>query len=403
MPVLKLTQHFVANEAICPEGKSRIEYCDSDVPGLYVLASSAGKVASYYFRYKDKTAKTCHEKIARTTDIDLADARKQAKRLRSEIALGADPRGEAKAQKEVLTFSAFFENHYLPYVVPRKRSWQRDDELYTLRIKEVFGSKRLNLITRHQIQTFHTDLLTKGLAPATCDHHIKLIKHALNLAIDWGLLPDKNPAARVPLFNRDNKVEHYLDDDQLEKLLAVLRNDENRTVSNICMFLLSTGARLNEALSATWSQIDMPNRVWRIPASNSKSGKVRSVPLNDSALDVLGQLGTEGEFEHLFVNRTYRKENPNYGKPYVSIMKVWSRLRKAAGLPHLRLHDLRHQYASFLVNSGRTLYEVQQILGHSDPKVTMRYSHLSSKALQDAANSASIIIKGASQVPVVAQ
>ena len=70
-------------------------------------------------------------------------------------------------------------------------------------------------------------------------------------------------------------------------------------------------------------------------------------------------------------------------------------MRIEAGLPHLRIHDLRHQYASFLVNSGRTLYEVQQILGHSDPTVTQRYAHLSTRALQDAADSASAIIEGA--------
>lgn len=74
---------------------------------------------------------------------------------------------------------------------------------------------------------------------------------------------------------------------------------------------------------------------------------------------------------------------------------MWTRLRNKAGLPHLRLHDLRHSYASFLVNSGRTLYEVQQILGHSDSKVTERYAHLSSKTLQEAANTASVIIQGA--------
>ncbi len=112
------------------------------------------------------------------------------------------------------------------------------------------------------------------------------------------------------------------------------------------------------------------------------------MPLNDSALDVIGQLDTEGTFEHLFVNR-------QTGRPYGTIMKVWSRLRAAAGLPHLRIHDLRHQYATFLVNSGRTLYEVQQILGHSDPSVTQRYAHLSSRSLQDAANSAAVAIRGA--------
>ena len=110
------------------------------------------------------------------------------------------------------------------------------------------------------------------------------------------------------------------------------------------------------------------------------------MPLNDSALDVLAQLDTEGEFENLFVNR-------QTGKPITTIMRTWTRLRNKAGLPHFRIHDLRHQYASFLVNAGRTLYEVQQVLGHSDPKVTQRYAHLSTKSLQDAANSASVMIK----------
>lgn len=290
-------------------------------------------------------------------------------------------------QVAIPTFTELFEEHYLPYVKPRKRSWKRDDELYRLRIKNVFGHCRLDQISRQQIQSFHTSLLEEGLAPATCDHHIKLMKHALNLAIDWQLLHDRNPASRVPLFGVDNKVEHYLDDAQLERLLKVLHSDPNRTVCLIALFLISTGCRLNEVLSARWKQIDRTNRVFRVDAINSKSKRVRSVPLNDSALEVLEQLDTEGKYEHLFINK-------KTGEPYTTIMKVWTRLRAKAGLPHLRIHDLRHQFASFLVNSGRTLYEVQQLLGHSDSKVTQRYAHLSSRTLQDAANSASAIMKG---------
>ena len=393
MPIVKLTPQLIANDLHCPDGKTRVELCDSDLPGLYVeVRASCPGQGTYYLRYKDSTGKTCHQKIGRTTDVDLAEARKRAKHLKAEIALGANPSGEAKAAKEVPTFDTFFVDHYMPYVKPRKRSWKRDEELYRLRIKAVFGDRRLNQISRQQLQTFHTELLATGLAPATADHHLKVIKHALNLAIDWGLL-EKNPAARIPLFNVDNKRETYLDAAQLDRLMQVLRSDENRPACLIAMFLLSTGARLNEALSATWSQIDRDNRVWRISASNSKSKRVRSVPLNDSALDVLAQLDTDGKFDHVFVNA-------ETGKPYTTIAKVWERLRKEAGLPHLRLHDLRHSYASFLVNSGRTLFEVQQILGHSDSKVTERYSHLSKKTLQDAADSASVIIKGAGAVSV---
>ena len=172
--------------------------------------------------------------------------------------------------------------------------------------------------------------------------------------------------------------------------MRVLKEDgpRLRNVRLIALFLLSTGARLNEALRARWQDIDRGNRVWRIPALNSKSKRVRSVPLNASAVEVLDRLDTEGSHECLFVNaRTGRRDT--------SIHKVWRQLRAMAGLPHLRIHDLRHQYASFLVNSGRTLYEVQQILGHSDPSVTQRYAHLSKRSLQDAADSADDVISKA--------
>lgn len=359
--------------------------------------------AKYYLRYKDNSKKTCHQRLGTTTEITLADARKQAKQLKAEIALGADPKCAEKAKGAVLTYATFFTDHYLPYVTPRKRSWKRDEELFRLRIETVFGDKKLDAIERKQIQSFHTALLAEGLSAASCDHHVKLIRQSLNLAVEWDML-EKNPASRVPLFNVDNKVEHYLDDAQLQRLLAVLRSpDSPRNVCLIALFLLSTGARLNEALSAKWADVDRQTRVWRIPASISKSRKVRVVPLNDSALDVLDQLETEGKFDHLFVNSrisTKTGKEVGTGKPYTTIMKVWSRLRAKAGLPHFRIHDLRHMFASFLVNSGRTLFETQQVLGHSDPKVTMRYAHLSTKSLQDAANSASIMIRGAMPMPV---
>ena len=386
MPIVKLTPTFITHNLTCPEGKSRIEWCCADTPGLYVevRANTPGQ-GTYYLRYKDATGKTCHQKLGRTEDMSIADARKRAKTEKAQIALGADPRGEAKRQREVPTLNDFFSDTYLPHAIPRKRSWKRDEQLFRLRIAGKFGHLRLNQLSRQSIQSFHTDLLDEGLSAASCDHHIKVLRRMLNLAIEWELL-EKNPIKGIQLFNQDNKVEHYLNDEQLDRLLTVLREDDNRSICRIAMFLLSTGCRLNEALQATWTQIDRKNRVWRIPALNSKSKRMRSVPLNDSALHVLDQLDTEGEFEHVFINRQTRK-------PYVNIAKVWSRIRDKAGLPHLRLHDLRHGFASLLISGGRTLYEVQQILGHSDPKVTMRYAHLSSKALQDAARSGSVIIK----------
>ncbi len=394
MATIKLTQGIIASLE-CPAGKRSIEYCDTDVRGLYLeVRKAGGGLGTWYFRYKGKSNKTAHERIGSASDITLFEARQKAKQLKAEVSLGADPRFDERERLAVITYDDFFNNHYLPYVKPRKRSWDRDEELYRLRIKDVFGHRRLNQMMRQQIQTFHAAVLAEGLAPATANHHLKLVKHSLNLAVEWGML-DKNPATRIPMFAEDNKVERYMNDAELQRLLYVLKTSRSRSVCLIAMFLLSTGARLNEVLLATWSQVDIEKRIWLIPASNSKSKRMRPVPLNESAMSVIEQLNTKGVYDHLFINLKRKK-------PYVNIHKVWDRIRKDAGLPNLRIHDLRHQFASLLINSGSSLFIVQQLLGHSDPSVTQRYSHLSIKSLEQATSNASVVVSASNIVALAA-
>ena len=387
MPIVKLTQDFINNQLICPAGKKRIEYCDKDLPGLIIIISPLSQGGSYFLRYKNSASKTSYIKIARTVEMPLVDARKKAKKLKLEIANGADPSNEKRIQREVLTLSEFYEQHYKFYAAVHKRSANSDHQLYTCRLESRFGHLRLNQFTKTMIIGFHNELRESGLAGATCDHYVKFLRHAFNLAIEWGMLKE-NPASGVKLFNLDNKVEHYLDATELKRLMGVLQTGANRPVCMIIMLAICTGARLNEILNASWVQINRNTRTWKIPALNSKSKKARSVPLNDSALDIINELDTENKFEYLFVNRIT-------GKPYRNIHKAFNKLRIQAGLPHFRIHDCRHAFASFLVNSGRTLYEVQKCLGHSTSRCTERYSHLSSATLQAAANSASVVINAA--------
>lgn len=353
--------------------------------------------ATYYLRYKDAASKTCHQKLGRTSEFSLAEARRKAKQLKASITLGANPQSEERARKGVPTLSTFFADSYLPHVKHHKRSWKKDEGLFRMHVQETFGAIRLNELRRQEVQTFHVGLLKKDLSSASADHVVKLIRQMMNKAVEWEVIP-VSPITRIKLFNKDNRVEHYMDAEQLQGLLTVLQSDDNRSVCNVALFLLATGARLNEALDATWDQVDTQSRVWRISAATSKSKRVRSVPLNDSAielLDVLRSQDPDRKHAHLFISgRT--------GGRLVYVHKVWDRIRTKAGLPQLRLHDLRHQYASFLVNSGRSLYEVQKILGHSSHSVTERYAHLSSTSLMDAANSASAMIKGAMHRVVLA-
>jgi integrase len=154
---------------------------------------------------------------------------------------------------------------------------------------------------------------------------------------------------------------------------------------HIVPMLILTGARKREVLDAKWEDFDVNRRIWRIPMS--KSGKARHVPLSDGALHILSTTPRD-------VTSAWAFANPDTGKPYVSIFYAWNTARQSVGLADVRVHDLRHSHASFLVNAGRTLYEVQHILGHTQVKTTQRYAHLSHDTLLDAANAATRALGG---------
>jgi integrase len=132
-------------------------------------------------------------------------------------------------------------------------------------------------------------------------------------------------------------------------------------------------------LDAKWSDLDLERRNWRIPLS--KSGKARHVPLSLAVVSVL-QLIPRIE------GCPYVVPNPKTKLPYVSVFCSWNTARKKAGLPDVRMHDLRHSFASNLVNAGRSIYEVARALGHTQIKTSSRYSHLSQDTMLAAVDAA---------------
>lgn len=166
---------------------------------------------------------------------------------------------------------------------------------------------------------------------------------------------------------------------EVQRLNSAIQQSENPQLKYIVALLLFTGCRKRELLDAKWEHVNLERRSWLIPTS--KSGKPRHVPLSDAALDVLDQLPR-------FTHCPYVLPNPQTLKPFNTVYQSWHTARCKAGLKDVRMHDLRHSFASFLVNAGRSLYEVQNLLGHSRVSTTQRYAHLSQETLLDATNAA---------------
>jgi integrase len=389
----KLTQALIDRPGalLCPDKLTHCEYPAGDRSGLYLDVRTDSEVKSYYLRAKNQAGKSYSTFLGRTSVLTLKEAKAKVLILKADIAKGKDLQSESRARKKVLTWNQFYQEYYKKHAKQHLRSWANLDEMHRLRISKRFGHLQLNKFSRREVQQWLNELKASGLADSTCSHYGKMLRQALNLGIQWELL-EVNPIANIKLFSSDNRVENVMSTAQLKALLSTLNNvsDRRKVASLVIKFLLFTGARVNEALHAQWADIDRKNRTWTVQATNSKSKQRRSIPLNDAAIAVLDELKSEDRSEWLFTS-------PKGGgtQRLTTISKVYQEIRKDAGLPWLRLHDLRHNFASMLVNSGRTLYEVQQILGHSDSKVTERYAHLSTATLQDAANAVSDTVNAA--------
>lgn len=189
----------------------------------------------------------------------------------------------------------------------------------------------------------------------------------------------RNPTAGVPLLTENNNRERYLKDDEALRLFEALEASPNPLLPFIIAMLLLTGARKREVMNARWSDLDLEQCRWRIEFN--KTGKTRYVPLSEGMMTLLHKVPRTAGNDYLF-------PNPKTGEPFVAITHSWNSARRRAGLADLRIHDLRHSFASYVINAGHSLYEVQKLLGHTQVKTTQRYAHLTHETLLTAADKA---------------
>lgn len=371
MPVVTLSAEFVRT-VICPEGKKKENYYDTSITGFILeVRCSGGK--TYALRYVDPHGKQIQHKIGDAKDITFDKAKNAAKMIRSRVVLGEDPAAEKRNKRECPTLEEFVRDRYFPYVKGYKRSWKSDDSIFRNHILPRFGSCHLDEISQQAVTEYYYGMLAKEYAKATCNRVVVHLRFLFNLARKWKIPgADVNPVAEIKLVDPNNARERFLTADETKRLHSELEKSDNPQLKNIISLLLLLGCRKRELLDSKWQDFDLDRRSWRIPMS--KSGKARHVPLSHAALSVLSQLPR-------WESCPYVVPNPKTLRPYTCVFRSWDTARKAAGLPEVRLHDLRHSMASNLVNNGRSILEVSKILGHSQIKTTQRYAHLSQETL----------------------
>jgi len=382
MPVIKLTDEVIET-LICPPEKKHLEVFDEVLKGFYVDVLPSGRI-TYRIRYW-QNSKKCLQSIGNARTMLVNEARNLALSSMQEI-----------KQKNLLTkispdhlgvkLDSFLLEQYLPYVRSYKRSWKSDVSMINTHITPKLGRLMMCKVTAFDITNFIETMKHKNLAPGTINRALVLLRYAYKLAERWQE-PGVNSSAWVSIkqLKVDNRIERYLTPDQSASLLQAVKESLNTQLVYIVAFLIYTGARKREVLEIKWGDINFDQSSWKI--SKNKSNKVRHVPLSEGALEILSAIREKSTGTHCGVSieqNDFIFANPSTGKPYSSFFYSWNTARAKAGMPELRVHDLRHSFASFLVNAGRSIYEVKELLGHADIKTTSRYAHLSQESLKAA-------------------
>lgn len=375
MPVVTLDAAFVLT-ATCPPDKRKVDYYSDKLSG-FILEVRANGGKSFHLRYKDAYGRLRQMRIGPYPDITFDKARKKAEALRSRVVVGDNPLEEKQAKRLVPTVQEL-SVRYLDYVRTYKRSHANDARVLRLHILPKFGRMRLDELEPEAIAAWFRQKVEEGLSPASVNFLHVVMGYMFKLARQWKVHgAEVNPLSMIPHFKADNARERFLTAAETERVKVAIAASPNPQLRFIIPLLLLTGARKRELLDARWEHFDLAQRRWRIP--HTKSGKARFVPISQAALDVLAQVPRWDDCPFVV-------PNPQTRKPYKDIFYVWNKARIEAGLPDVRVHDLRHTFASNLASNGQSLYVVGQILGHARVTTSQRYAHLTSQSMLVAAD-----------------
>jgi integrase len=379
----RLTDKVVKGLPAPPRG-NRIAY-DSEVKGFGIRITAAGS-RSFIFNYRRRSdGRERRATIGQFPAWSVTAARQRAAELRRAVDNGGDPVGELAAERGAPTVAALcarFEAEHLPKIRPSTRRMYH--AMISNEILPAIGTMKVASVEYEHIDRLHSQISRR--APYMANRVLAALSKMFSLAILWKMR--KDTPVRGVQRNQEDKRKRYLSADELIRLIKALNEHHNQDSANVFRLLLLTGARVSEVLSAEWGQFDLGAGLWIKPGATTKQKTEHRAPLNRPARKLLAQIRERGVSDFFVFpapgGRTYR-QRPR---------RDWTQICRAAGINGLRVHDLRHSFASQLASAGVNLHTIGALLGHSQPQTTHRYAHLFDDPLREATERAGVIITG---------
>ena len=361
------------------------EVADTKVPGLRLRLNTNG--TKTFFLYRKVLGRPQRITVARYADLTLEQARKEALRLNSVIALGGNPMADRKQQRAELTFKELYRHYYQEYALHQTKRPLDNKKTVDHHIMPVFGNMRLTEISPEKIQRFHTKL--GATKKSTANRVIHVVSAAFNFGIRQGYHKALNPCVGVQKYKLVSR-DRFLSRDELKEFFAAVQL-ERPLFQDYFLLALYTGARRSNVLSMRWADIDFDLKRWRIPASEAKNGDVNIVLLSDNALVLLQQRYTANQ-KHDAPSSYVFPGDEDTETHLKDPRRAFERIKGRMGVSDIRIHDLRRTLASYMAINGASLPMIGQALNHKSQVSTAIYARLSQNPVLDAVNGAALLM-----------
>lgn len=383
---MNLTQRTVESTKAPLQGQRFIR--DDEVKGLAVrITANDSKSFVWEGRIKGRVRRIT---LGPWPALTVQAARRKALDVRASIINGDDPAFEREQERNEVTFRFLAEAYFERHAKPHKRSWREDERLLKRYVPKSWDSRRLSDLRREDFVKLHAKVGDEN-GQSAANHLMRLLRAMFNLARDWGMLDGENPAVRIKLF-AEEKRERFLSPDELRRVNEALLQETNAYWRAYFPLALMLGTRRTELLSARWRDIDLEQRTWRIP--ETKDGESHLLPLPKPAAAILESLPSFSDRSEWVFPASSSSGH------IVEPAKAWQRIRARAGVPDVRIHDLRHTLASWMVGQGYNLPLIGRALNHSQVSTTQRYAHLTLDPVRAALEQTASLMFGDIETPM---